>query len=222
MGVGPAGPTEMAANSERYVSAGCFHMLDDEPLTGVWLPVSGRFLLGLKLFQVEECWDVEETMVKRVPMSKTGHAKLREELERLEKHDRIEVIKAIEVARGHGDLKENAEYHAAKERQGHIEGRIMELKDKLGRAEVIDCTSVDCDRVVFGAVVSLVDLDTDEEVRYRLLGPEEADVNNGSISVLSPIGQSIIAKEVGDEVTVKTPGGVRQFEVMDIAPSNEP
>ena len=158
-------------------------------------------------------------MVQRVPMSKNGHNKLRQELERLQSKDRMAVVRAIEVARAQGDLKENAEYHAAKERQGMIEGRIMELKDKLGRAEVIDCTEVRCDRVVFGVKVTLVDLDTDDEVVYRLLGPEEADVKEGSISVLSPIGRSIIGKEPGDEVTVKTPGGVRQLEVMDIAPS---
>ena len=106
-------------------------------------------------------------MVIRIPMSRTGHQKLKEELSRLERRDRIEVMKAIEVARGHGDLKENAEYHAAKERQGLIEGRILELKDKLSRAEVIDCTKVDRDRVVFGTVVSLLDLDTDQEISYQ-------------------------------------------------------
>lgn len=161
-------------------------------------------------------------MVERVPMSKTGYEELRAELRQLEKHDRIDVIECIEVARAHGDLKENAEYHAAKDRQGHIEGRILELKDKLGRAEVIDCTVVKCDNVVFGTVVSLVDLDTDDEVTYQLLGPEESDVKKGSISVFSPIGQSIIGQSVGDEVKVKTPGGVRELEVMDIAPSNRP
>lgn len=158
-------------------------------------------------------------MVERVPMSKTGFEKLKAELRQLEKHDRIDTIKAIEIARGHGDLKENAEYHAAKERQGHIEGRIMELKDKLGRAEVIDCTEVKCDKAVFGTIVTLVDLDTDEEISYQLLGPEESDVKKGSISVFSPIGHSVIGKMIGDEVTVKTPGGVRQLEVMEISPS---
>ncbi|MGA7279647.1 MAG: transcription elongation factor GreA [Desulfocapsaceae bacterium] len=158
-------------------------------------------------------------MVIRIPMSKNGHQKLKEELSRLERRDRIEVMKAIEVARGHGDLKENAEYHAAKERQGLIEGRILELKDKLSRAEVIDCTKVDQDRVVFGTVVSLLDLDTDQEISYQLLGPEEADVKKGSISVLSPLGKSLIGKEIGDEVLAKTPGGTREFEVVDIATS---
>ena len=156
-------------------------------------------------------------MVTRIPMSKTGHQNLRDELGRLERKDRIDVMKAIEVARGHGDLKENAEYHAAKERQGHIEGRILELKDKLSRAEVIDCTQVRKDRVVFGTVVDLLDLDTDEEISYQLLGPEEADVKNGSISVLSPLGKSLIGKEIGDEVLAQTPGGKREFEVMDIS-----
>ncbi|MDA8164083.1 MAG: transcription elongation factor GreA [Desulfobacteraceae bacterium] len=156
-------------------------------------------------------------MVERIPMSRAGYERLREELTRLERKDRIEVIKAIEVARGHGDLKENAEYHAAKERQGHIEGRIMDLKDKLGRAEVIDCSAVDCERVVFGTVVSLMDLDTEEEVRYQLLGPDEADVQSGSISILSPLGKAMIGKCVGDEIKVTTPRGIRQFEILDIA-----
>jgi len=160
-------------------------------------------------------------MVERIPMTQQGYARLRQELDRLQKQERPEVIKAIEVARAHGDLKENAEYHAAKERQGHIEGRIMELKDKLGRAEVIDCSAVDCSRVVFGTVVTMTDLDTEEEIRYQLLGPEEADVSKGSISVLSPIGRAMIGKSVGDEVTVKTPGGMRQFEVMDISAPKE-
>lgn len=159
-------------------------------------------------------------MVTRIPMSKTGHQKLRDELSRLERKDRIDVMKAIEVARGHGDLKENAEYHAAKERQGHIEGRILELKDKLSRAEVIDCTKVTDSRAVFGTIVSLLDLDTDEEIRYQLLGPEEADVKHGSISVLSPLGKSLIGKEVGDDVLAQTPGGKREFEVMAITASS--
>ncbi|MEJ2688747.1 MAG: transcription elongation factor GreA [Deltaproteobacteria bacterium] len=155
-------------------------------------------------------------MVKRIPISKAGYERLRGELTRLERKERHEVIKAIEVARGHGDLKENAEYHAAKERQGHIEGRIMELKDKLSRAEVIDCSQVACDRIIFGTVVTLIDLDTDGEVRYQLLGPDEADVSNGKISVVSPMGKAIIGKQIGDEVQVRAPGGLRQFEVLDI------
>ncbi len=159
-------------------------------------------------------------MVDRIPMSKTGHIQLKNELEQLEKVERHEVVKAIEVARAHGDLKENAEYHAAKERQGMIEGRIMELKDKLSRAEVIDCTTVSTSRAVFGTVVTLMDMETDDEVTYQLLGPEESDVKKGSISVLAPLGRSILGKEVGDEVVTKTPGGVREFEVVEIKPSS--
>ena len=159
-------------------------------------------------------------MIQRIPMSKAGYERLREELVRLERKDRMEVIKAIEVARGHGDLKENAEYHAAKDRQGHVEGRILELKDKLSRAEVIDCSTIDNDRIYFGNVVTLIDLDTDDQVSYQLLGPEEADVNQGRISVVSPMGKAMLGKQVGDEVVVKTPGGVRHFEVVDIESPN--
>ncbi len=155
-------------------------------------------------------------MVERIPMSKTGHARLRDELARLQSKDRMEVIKAIEVALGHGDLKENAEYHAAKERQGHIEGRILELKDKLGRSEVIDCTKVETERVVFGARVTVLELDSDEEVTYWLVGADEADVKEGSISVMSPWGQALIGKEEGDEVEVKTPKGVLNLEIIEI------
>lgn len=155
-------------------------------------------------------------MVERIPMSNKGHLQLKDELDQLERVERHEVVKAIEVARAHGDLSENAEYHAAKERQGMIEGRIMELKDKLGRAEVIDCAKVASERGVFGTVVTLMDMDTDEEVTYQLLGPEEADVKKGSISVMSPLGRSILGKEVGDEVVTRTPGGVREFEVVEI------
>lgn len=155
-------------------------------------------------------------MIERIPMSKTGNQKLRDELQHLQRVERGVIVKAIEVAREHGDLKENAEYHAAKDRQGHIEGRIIELKDKLSRAEVIDCLQVKTNNIVFGTVVELLDLDTDETVTYQLLGPEEADVKRGSISVLSPLGRSMLGKEVGDEVLAVTPGGTREFEVVAI------
>lgn len=153
-------------------------------------------------------------------MSKTGNQKLRDELYRLERVERSVVVKSIEVAREHGDLKENAEYHAAKDRQGHIEGRIIELKDKLARAEIIDCSKVSTKTIVFGTVVQLLDLDTEEEVTYQLLGPEESDVKKGSISVLSPLGRSMLGKEVGDEIQAVTPGGTREFEVIAIRSSN--
>ena len=161
-------------------------------------------------------------MIERMPISRIGYNKLRKELEHLERKERHDVIRAIEVAREHGDLRENAEYHAAKERQGHVEGRILELKDKLSRAEVIDCTDVSCSRAVFGTVVSMLDLDTDTEVTYQLLGPEESDVNQGIISIQSPLGRAILGKEVNDEVNVTTPGGRRTFEIIGIAaPEND-
>ena len=163
---------------------------------------------------------MEWKMIQRIPMSKAGNQKLRDELSRLERVERIEVVRSIETAREHGDLKENAEYHAAKERQGHIEGRIRELRDKLGRAEVIDCSKGSQEKAVFGTVVSLLDMTTEEEVSYQLLGPEESNVKSGSISVLSPLGQSILGKKVGDEVIVKAPGGTREYEVVQIAPSS--
>ena len=161
-------------------------------------------------------------MIERMPISRIGFNKLRKELEHLEPRERHDVIRAIEVAREHGDLRENAEYHAAKERQGHVEGRILELKDKLSRAEVIDCTEVSCNRAVFGTVVTMIDLDEDIEVTYQLLGPEESDVNKGVISIQSPLGRAILGKEVGDEVKVVTPGGMREFEIIRItAPEND-
>jgi transcription elongation factor GreA len=161
-------------------------------------------------------------MIERMPISRMGFDRLRKELENLERRERHDVIKAIEVAREHGDLKENAEYHAAKERQGHVEGRILELKDKLSRAEVIDCSEANCSRAVFGTVVTMQDLDEDVEVTYQLLGPEESDVEKGIISIRSPLGRAIIGKEIGDEAKVVTPGGIREFEIMNItAPASD-
>ena len=161
-------------------------------------------------------------MVERIPMSVTGSRQLREELERLERVERHEIIKAIEVARAHGDLSENAEYHAAKERQGMVEGRILALKDKLGRAEIIDCSTVRTDRVVFGTVITLFDVLTESEVTYQLLGPEEVVVKNGTISFLSPLGKALLGKEEDDQVMVKTPGGMREYEVISISSSPTP
>ena len=161
-------------------------------------------------------------MIERMPISRMGYDRLRKELDNLERRERHDVIKAIEVAREHGDLKENAEYHAAKERQGHVEGRILELKDKLSRAEVIECSEVNCSKAVFGTVVTMLDLDADVEVTYQLLGPEESDVEKGVISVQSPLGRAILGKEIDDEVKVVTPGGIREFEIVNItAPEND-
>jgi len=154
--------------------------------------------------------------MQRTPITKEGYEKLKKELEHLERVERFDVIKAIEEARAHGDLSENAEYHAAKERQGHIEARIQYLKSTLACAEVIDCENQSCDRVVFGVKVRLENIDTGEEVVYQLVGPDESDVQQGKISVTSPLGQALIGKEEGDEVEVKTPGGLRTYEILEI------
>jgi transcription elongation factor GreA len=152
----------------------------------------------------------------RTPITKEGLERLRQELTRLERQERPSVIKAIAEARSHGDLSENAEYHAAKERQGFIEGRIAELHNKLATSEVIDCSNLPDDRVVFGTTVVLNDLDTGDEFKIRLVGPDESDADNGDISVLSPLGRALISKEPGDEIQVKTPGGLRLLEIVDI------
>jgi transcription elongation factor GreA len=152
----------------------------------------------------------------RTPITKEGLEKLREELTRLERVDRPSVIKAIAEARSHGDLSENAEYHAAKERQSFIEGRIAELHSKLATSEIIDCSNLPDDRIVFGTTVLLNDLKTGDEFKIRLVGPDESDADNGDISVLSPLGRALISKEPGDEIQVKTPGGLRQLEIVDI------
>jgi transcription elongation factor GreA len=152
----------------------------------------------------------------RMPITKEGLNRLREELRRLETEGRPNVIKAIAEARAHGDLSENAEYHAAKERQGFIEGRIAELRSKTATSEVIDCSNLPNDRVTFGCTVHVNDLNTGEELKLRLVGPDESNVDQGEISVISPMGRALIGKEPGDEVQVKTPGGLRQLEILDI------
>ncbi|MGC1401435.1 MAG: transcription elongation factor GreA [Thermodesulfobacteriota bacterium] len=152
----------------------------------------------------------------RIPITKEGLEKLREELSRLERVERPSVIKAIAEARSHGDLSENAEYHAAKERQSFIEGRIGELHTKLATSEIIDCSNLPDDRIVFGTTVLLNDLKTGDEFKIRLVGPDESNADNGDISVLSPLGRALISKEPGDEIQVKTPGGIRQLEIIDI------
>ncbi len=154
--------------------------------------------------------------MERTPITREGYEKLKKELERLEKVERYAVIKAIEEARAHGDLSENAEYHAAKERQGQIEGRIQYLKSKLAACEIIDCSNQTCERVVFGVKVRLENIDTGEEVVYQLVGPDESDVQSGRISVTSPLGQALIGKNEGDEVEFKTPAGQRCYEVLEI------
>lgn len=154
--------------------------------------------------------------MEKIPFTKDGLEKLKKELNNLIKVERPDNINAIEVARAHGDLSENAEYHAAKEKQSFLEGRMNELKDVISRAEIIDIDHGPTDRVVFGRTVLLYNLQTDEEISYQLLGPYESDPENGKISVTSPIGQAMIGKEEGDEVKAKTPGGILAFEIVEI------
>ncbi len=152
----------------------------------------------------------------RIPMTPEGHAALRTELRRLKTEDRRQVVREIEKARAHGDLSENAEYHAAKEKQGHIEGRIVYLEDRLSRAQVIDGNGQDTERVTFGAFVQLEDSDSGKEIVYRIVGEDEADVAKGMISVTSPVARALMGKEVDSTVKVKVPSGEREFEIMDI------
>jgi transcription elongation factor GreA len=154
--------------------------------------------------------------MERIPITKDGLEKLKEELVRLERVERPANIRAIEEARGHGDLSENAEYHAAKERQSFIDGRINELRVSIGKAEVIAVDDSPSDRVVFGRTVKLWDLGTEQEIQYQLLGPYESDPDKGRISVTSPLGQALIGTRVGDEIRVRTPGGVQEFEILEI------
>lgn len=156
-------------------------------------------------------------MSTKVPMTPEGHSRLTAELKRLKQIERPAVIKAIAAAREHGDLSENAEYHAARERQGFIEGRVMELEDKLGRAEVIDINTLTGSKIMFGATVSLVDEDTQEKVGYQIVGPDEAEIANGMLSIASPLAKALLGKEAGDSVEVTTPRGVRYFEILKVA-----
>lgn len=152
----------------------------------------------------------------RIPMTPRGKQLLVKELQKLKSVDRPANIAAIEEARAHGDLSENAEYHAAKELQGQIAAKINELEDRLGRAEVIDPASVSLERVVFGTKVKLFDLETEQQKFYCIVGEGEADPAKSFISVTSPVAKGLIGKEEGDEVTIKTPGGMRTFEVIAI------
>ena len=152
----------------------------------------------------------------QIPVTKEGFASLKKELEKLKTVDRPEIIKAIEVARAHGDLSENAEYHAAKERQSFIEGRIGELSYKIGSAKVIDPASVPKDVVRFASRVVVENLDSEEELEYMIVGEDEADIKKGKISVTSPLGAALIGKEPGDEAIIQAPGGKRVYEIVDI------
>lgn len=152
--------------------------------------------------------------MSQVPMTVAGEAALREELNRLKTIDRPRIIEAIASAREHGDLKENAEYHAAREQQGFCEGRIQEIEGKLSEARVIDVTTIPhTGKVIFGTTVTIINCDTDEEVTYRIVGEDEADVSKGLISVTSPIARALVGKEVGDITVVKAPGGDVEYEI---------
>jgi transcription elongation factor GreA len=156
------------------------------------------------------------SMYENELISRTGYNKLMAELNRLEKEELPEVRQNVAEAREQGDLKENGAYIYGRQRQGQIEGRIGELKAKLNRTDIIDCTQVECDRALFGTVVTLLDLDTNKKVTYQLLGPHDADIDEGSISVHSPIGSAIVGCEVGDKLTITVPRGDRNMEVLDI------
>ena len=152
----------------------------------------------------------------KIPITKIGFQKLKKELEHLKSFAVPENIKDLEEARAHGDLSENAEYTAAKERQSYLHGKIAELENNLALSEVIDLSKLTDDKVVFGSTVVIEDVDSGENIKYRLVGPLESDVNNNHISVTSPIGKALIGKKIGSEISFTTPGGIRKIEIIDI------
>ncbi|RDF11970.1 transcription elongation factor GreA [Haemophilus paraphrohaemolyticus] len=155
--------------------------------------------------------------MKQIPMTVRGAEQLREELDFLKNVRRPQIIAAIAEAREHGDLKENAEYHAAREQQGFCEGRIQEIEGKLGSAQIIDVTKMQNNgKVIFGATVTLTNVETDEEVTYRIVGDDEANIKEGLISVNTPIARGLVGKEVDDSVTITTPGGKVEFDIIDV------
>ncbi len=156
-------------------------------------------------------------MSDRIPISPAGMRRMKEELKHLQSVERPKISAEIEVARAHGDLRENAEYHAAKEKQGHIEGRIMDLNGWISNAEVIEITKLKgTDKIVFGATVELIDLETDKKVQYTILGEFEADLKKRRISIKSPVAQGLLGKKKGDVVGIQSPGGLREYEVVSV------
>jgi transcription elongation factor GreA len=155
--------------------------------------------------------------MSKIPMTETGYNRLQDELKRLKSVDRPAVIRAIAEARENGDLSENAEYHAARERQSFIEGRVLELEDKIARAEVIDVSKLSGKVVKFGATVTLADEETDEKVSYQIVGEDEADISQRRLSVTSPLARALIGKAIGDSVEVSTPRGARSYEIVKVA-----
>jgi transcription elongation factor GreA len=152
----------------------------------------------------------------KVPMTVAGKRALDEELKQLMTVERPAVVKAIEIARGHGDLSENADYSAAKERQGFIEGRIQDINGKLARAQVIDVSTIKSDKVVFGAIVVVEDQESEKRVQYQIVGVDEADIKNGKVGITSPIARALIGKQKGDEVVVNAPKGEVRYDVIEI------
>jgi transcription elongation factor GreA len=155
--------------------------------------------------------------LEKVPMTEAGFKALEAEIKHLKTVERPRIIRAIAEARAHGDLSENAEYHAAKEAQGLNEAKVAELEDKLSRADVIDVTKLSGDTVKFGATIAIVDEDTEEELKYQIVGDFEADVRNGKLSIGSPIARALIGKKVGDSVEVSTPRGLKSYEILDLS-----
>ena len=156
-------------------------------------------------------------MSNSVPMTPGCYQDLQDELKQLIRFERPKVVQEISIARDHGDLSENAEYDAAKEKQGMIEGRINSLNDKIARAEVIDPAEIDTDKIVFGATVTLIDVDTENEVTYQIVGEEEADIKAGRISITSPVGRALIGHYVDDEVKITVPAGLKLYEITNIS-----
>ena len=154
--------------------------------------------------------------MERIPMTAEGHAALQAELKVLKSVERPNIIAAISEARSHGDLSENAEYHAAKEKQSFIEGRINELDDKLARADIIDVSKLSGKKIRFGATVTIVDVDSEEKFTYKIVGEDEADVKEGKISITSPLARAMIGKEEGDEAEVAAPSGARAYEIAKV------
>ncbi len=152
----------------------------------------------------------------QIPMTRAGAEAIKRELKRLKTVERPRNVQEISTARDHGDLRENAEYHAAKEKQSHIEGRIQMLEDRLARAEIIDVSRLSGDRVVFGATVKLEDTDSGQKTQYTIVGETEADLKKGRISITSPIARGLIGREIGDSVKIRAPGGEREYEILEV------
>jgi transcription elongation factor GreA len=155
-------------------------------------------------------------MSNNIPMTKAGADAIKREIKRIKSVERPRIVQEISTARDHGDLSENAEYHAAKEKQSHIEGRLAMLEDRLARAEIIDVTRLSGEKVVFGATVKLEDTDSGTKMQYTIVGEHEADLKKGRIGVTSPIARGLVGREVGDTVTIRTPGGEREYEILEV------